>query len=72
MNLDNIIRSACGERPSDLYAYIATGIASDHECMTAQEAKEKLMSGMHIMIREGTGAKNLKALLPVVNPQTVI
>jgi len=54
----------------DLYAYIAAGISSDHECTTAQEAKEKLMAGMHIMIREGTGAKNLKALLPVVNKQT--
>ena len=42
MNLDNIIRSACGERPADLYAYIAAGIASDHECMTTQEAKENL------------------------------
>jgi len=54
----------------DLYAYIAAGISSDHECTSAKEAKEKLNTGMHIMIREGTGAKNLKELLPIINPQT--
>lgn len=54
----------------DLYAYIAAGVESDHECTTAQEAKEKLMAGMHIMIREGTIAKNLSQLLPVVNERT--
>jgi adenine deaminase len=53
-----------------LYAYISAGIQSDHECTTAQEAKEKLMAGMHIMIRQGTGARNLQALLPVVNERT--
>ncbi len=51
----------------DLYAYIAAGVSSDHECTNIQEAKEKLMAGMYIMIREGTGAKNLKTLLPLVN-----
>ena len=35
-------------------------VSSDHECMTDQEAKEKLRAGMHIMIREATCAKNLK------------
>ncbi len=54
----------------DLYAYIAAGISSDHECTSEKEAKEKLNAGMHIMIREGTGAKNLKDLLPIINPQT--
>lgn len=54
----------------DLCAYIASGVSSDHECTTAQEAHEKLTQGMHIMIREGTGAKNLKDLLPVVNDRT--
>jgi adenine deaminase len=53
-----------------LYAYLSAGIQSDHECITAQEAKEKLMAGMHIMIRQGTGARNLQALLPVVNEKT--
>jgi adenine deaminase len=54
----------------DLYAYIGAGISSDHECTTEREAKEKLNLGMHIMIREGTAAKNLDALLPVVNERT--
>ena len=53
-----------------LNAYIAAGISSDHECTTAQEAKEKLSLGMYIMAREGTGAKNLQDLLPVINHQT--
>lgn len=51
----------------DLNAYIAAGISSDHECTTAGEAEEKLRAGMHIMIREGTGAKNLADILPLVN-----
>jgi adenine deaminase len=59
-----------GLKGKQLYAYIAAGIQSDHECTTAQEAKEKLLAGMHIMIRQGTGARNLQALLPVVNEKT--
>lgn len=58
---------APGLSGSDLNAYVAAGISSDHECMTPEEAEEKLGAGMHIMIREGTGAKNLGDLLPVVN-----
>jgi adenine deaminase len=54
----------------DLNAYISAGITSDHECTTADEAMEKLRLGMHIMIREGTGARNLKALLPVISEKT--
>ncbi|MFH1990802.1 MAG: adenine deaminase [Pseudomonadota bacterium] len=54
----------------DLYAYIIAGISSDHECTTAAEAQEKLAAGMYIMIREGSAAKNLDALLPIVNPYT--
>lgn len=54
----------------DLNAYIAAGILSDHECISADEALEKLRLGMHIMIREGTGAKNLDDLLSVVNEKT--
>lgn len=61
---------APGLTGQDLYAYIAAGISSDHECTSAHEAKEKLEAGMHIMIREGTAAKNLQTLLPVVNPRT--
>jgi len=54
----------------DLNAYLSAGITSDHECTTLAEATEKLRSGMHIMIREGSGAKNLDTLLPLVNPLT--
>jgi adenine deaminase len=50
-----------------LQAYLSTGIASDHECTSAEEALEKLRSGMHLFIREGGAARNLEALLPVVN-----
>ena len=53
----------------DLYAYIAAGISSDHECTGVEEAKEKLRSGMHLMIREGTAAKNLSALIKAITPQ---
>ncbi|SHH32409.1 Adenine deaminase [Desulfofustis glycolicus DSM 9705] len=54
----------------ELAAYVAAGISSDHECISAAEAREKLAMGMHIMIREGTGAKNLADLLPIITPQT--
>lgn len=50
----------------DLCAYIASGVKSDHECTTPQEAIEKLRLGMYIMIREGTAAKDLEALIPVL------
>ncbi len=53
-----------------LNAYIASGISSDHECTTAREAREKLMAGMHIFIRQGTGARNLQDLLPLVSAKT--
>jgi adenine deaminase len=52
----------------DLCAYVAAGISSDHECTTTEEAREKLQLGMHIMIREGTNARDLENLLPVVTP----
>ena len=54
-----------------LNAYIAAGISSDHECTTVAEAEEKLRLGMHIMIREGTGTKNLIDLLPLVNEKNI-
>lgn len=55
----------------DLSAYIAAGIGSDHECTTIEEAREKVRSGMHIMLREGSAAKNLRDLLPLVTPANV-
>jgi adenine deaminase len=55
----------------DLCAYMAAGIRSDHEATTLEEAAEKLRLGMHIMIREGSAARNLDALLPLVDVETV-
>ncbi|MFA5628768.1 MAG: adenine deaminase [Dehalococcoidales bacterium] len=55
---------------NDLNAYISAGIYSDHESVTLAEAKEKLMRGMHIMIREGSSEKNLQELLPLVTDKT--
>ncbi|MBI3599442.1 MAG: adenine deaminase [Nitrospinae bacterium] len=53
----------------DLSAYIAAGIKSDHECTRVDEAREKLEKGMYIMIREGTAAKNLRTLLPLITSE---
>ena len=47
----------------DLMAYISAGVLTDHECATMDEALEKLSAGMLIMIREGTAAQNLEALI---------
>lgn len=58
---------APGLSGKELCAYVHAGITSDHECTTLEEAREKLSLGMHIMIREGSAAKNLDALLPLVN-----
>ncbi len=54
----------------DLAAYITAGIRSDHECTNLEEAREKLRNGMAILIREGSMAKNLEDLLPLVTPAT--
>lgn len=53
----------------DLCAYIGAGIRSDHECTTAEEAREKLRLGMCVMIREGSMARNLEDLVPVVTAE---
>ena len=54
---------------NDLNAYIAAGVYSDHECSTFKNALEKLRKGQFIMIREGTAAHNLKALMPLLTQQ---
>jgi adenine deaminase len=51
-----------------LQAYVAAGIQSDHESTTAGEALEKLRLGMMVMIREGSVARDLAALVPIVTP----
>ncbi len=50
-----------------LQAYIAAGVGSDHECIGPHEALEKLGAGMRVMVREGSAAKNMTGLLPIVN-----
>ncbi len=47
--------------------YIAAGISTDHECFTIEEAVDKLSFGMHILIREGSAAKNFEALHELID-----
>jgi len=63
---------APGVSGKDLAAYVGVGIKSDHECTTPEEALEKLRVGMHVFIREGSIAKNLDALLPIVTPSNAV
>jgi adenine deaminase len=60
---------APGLKGRDLNAYAIAGIGSDHECTMLDEAREKLRLGMHIMIQEGSAAKNLGDLLPLITPK---
>jgi adenine deaminase len=53
-----------------LNAYLAAGISSDHEATTIHEGQEKLRRGALLMIREGSAARNLLALLPLLTPAT--
>ena len=54
----------------DLNAYILAGMESDHECLSLEEATEKLKKGMYIFLREGSTEKNLQELCPLVTPAT--
>ncbi len=53
-----------------LDAYLLAGIEADHECTRLEEAREKLRKGMRVLIREGTAARNLDDLLPLITPET--
>ena len=57
---------APGLRGKELNAYIAAGVYSDHECADMEDALAKLKLGQFIMIREGTAARNLEALIDLV------
>ncbi|HSC72914.1 MAG TPA: adenine deaminase [Gaiellaceae bacterium] len=57
---------APGVRGRALNAYAASGIRSDHEALTEDEGRERLRSGMWLLIREASMARNLQALLPLV------
>ena len=53
----------------DLNAYVSAGVYSDHECADLDDAMLKLKLGQFIMIREGTAARNLEALMPLIQDQ---
>lgn len=57
---------APGLSGGDLQAYAAAGVRSDHECFAIDDAREKLRAGQYIMIRDGTAAKNLEALVDLL------
>ncbi len=59
---------AAGLSKEELNVYASVGIYADHECANVQDAKDRLELGMYLMIREGTAAKDLKSLLPVITP----
>lgn len=61
---------APGLRGAALQAYVGSGPGSDHESTTYEEALEKLRAGQLVMIREGSSARNLEALLPLVTDAT--
>lgn len=57
---------APGLRGQAAIAYASAGISTDHECFTLEEALDKVAAGMHILIREGSAAKNFEALHPLL------
>ena len=65
---------APGLRGEEAAAYAAAGITTDHECFTLDEALDKVKAGMHILIREGSAAKNYEALCELIrqHPHSVM
>ncbi|MGA2668208.1 MAG: adenine deaminase [Ignavibacteria bacterium] len=65
---------APGLRGEDAKNYISSGITTDHECFTLDEALDKINFGMKILIREGSAAKNYGALYTLIksHPETVM
>ena len=72
----NLVQSAnklidghgAGLNREQLRGYRAAGIRTDHECVNAEEARERIKQGMYVLMREGSAAKNLVDLLPAVTP----
>ncbi|TLS38925.1 adenine deaminase [Pseudalkalibacillus caeni] len=68
-----IVKSKCidghaaGVNSDGINVYMAAGIRTDHECVNAEEALDRLRKGMHVMLREGSAARDLKALLKAIN-----
>jgi adenine deaminase len=52
---------------TDLQAYLSCGVSTDHECLTAREALEKISGGMKVIIRHGSASSSLAEILPLVN-----
>ncbi len=65
---------APGLRGATAMAYAESGITTDHECFTLDEALDKVKVGMHILIREGSAAKNYEALCELLklHPERVM
>jgi len=57
---------AAGLSGSELNAYASAGLGSDHECVTVQEALERIRVGMKVMVREGSSERNLEELIKVI------
>jgi adenine deaminase len=57
---------ASGVDPNDINVYMSAGIRTDHECVNSEEAWDRLRKGMYVMLREGSAARDLKALLTAV------
>lgn len=64
-----IIDGHCaGLTSAQIRGYRAAGILTDHECVSAEEALDRVEQGMYVLMREGSAAKNVKAILPAVTP----
>lgn len=60
---------AAGISREELNLYMVAGIRTDHECVNAEQAKDRLDLGLHLLIRQGSVARDLEALLPAITPQ---
>lgn len=72
LGLDNnmiIDGHAAGLNDKQITGYRAASIHTDHECVSADEALERITQGMYVLMREGSAAKNLRAILPAVTAQ---
>ena len=58
---------APGLRGDSLKVYAEAGISTDHECFTLEEARDKILLGMNILIREGSAARNFDVLSPLID-----
>lgn len=65
---DKIDGHGAGLDDDAINIYRSVYISTDHECVTVEEAKERVRRGMYVMLRQGSGAKNLLDLLPAVHP----